>query len=525
MALAFLLSACATSQAAQEPPTPTPLPPDPALERPTYTVERGTLERVLTVTARATPVDLARLAFRREGRVNSVAVTRGDQVKTGDILAELQQDEALEELRRAEDDLVQAQRDLESARQAQAKRIKERELDVERAQRDLERLLPGGDADVYREAQKQLDDAQRELRNTRDDASWSRTSAEEALRDSAEALKDSQKAYSLAWWQWDWVQKYGTDPENPTIIDENGDKVPNRLTDKQKEAYRDKLTQAERGLRDAERNVEQAQRALDRAGEDEALKVTEAETKVAEAQRIVEELLQGEDSKELADARRVLEQAQLALEEARTETQNSALRAVENAQRALDKARRNVEDGRVIATQDGVVIAIAIEAGMTVTAFQPVIEIADPSELEFAASLSGQQMRELSEGQAAEIRLLSRPDLAIPAAIRRLPAPYGSGGSGSVQDSDSTTRFQIIDARGEEFEAGVTVGRVSIVLEQKEGVLWLPPDAVRSFEGRRFVIVREGERERRVPVTIGIATEERVEIVEGLEEGDVVVGP
>ncbi len=521
--LAVLLTACSATQAAQEPPTPTPLPPDPALERPTYTVQRGVIERVFTITARATPVDMVRLAFRRDGRVNTVSVSRGDVVKAGDVLAELQQEEALDELRRAEDDLTQARRDLESARLAREKRIKERELGVERARRDLERLLPGGEADIFKELQERLEAAQRDLRNVRDDASWAKTSAEEALRDSAEALSDTQKAYSVAYWNWDWVQRYGTDPENPFVKNEAGVLVPNRLTDKQKEEYRTKLTQAERALRDAGRNLEQAQRARDRVFEDEIVRVREAEKKVEEAQRAIDALLQGRN-KVIEDAQQALEQAQIALEEARSETLNSAIRAVENAERALEKAQRRVDDGRVIAPQDGTVLAVAIEPGAPVTAFEPVIEIADPSNLEFAANLSPQQMRLLSEGQSVEIRLLSRPDLVIPGVIRRMPAPYGSGGSGAVQDLDTTTRFQVVDSRGQQFEAGITVARVSIVLERKENVLWLPPEAIRSFEGRRFVIVREGERERRVTVRVGIETEERVEILEGLNEGNIVVG-
>jgi len=55
-------------------------------------------------------------------------------------------------------------------------------------------------------------------------------------------------------------------------------------------------------------------------------------------------------------------------------------------------------------------------------------------------------------------------------------------------------------------------------------VLWLPPDAIRAFEGRRFVVVREGERERRVTIKTGIETDDKIEIVDGLKEGDVVVG-
>ncbi len=55
-------------------------------------------------------------------------------------------------------------------------------------------------------------------------------------------------------------------------------------------------------------------------------------------------------------------------------------------------------------------------------------------------------------------------------------------------------------------------------------MLWLPPEAVRSFEGRRFIEVREGDRTRRVPIHVGIETPTQIEITEGVKEGDVVVG-
>jgi hypothetical protein len=185
--------------------------------------------------------------------------------------------------------------------------------------------------------------------------------------------------------------------------------------------------------------------------------------------------------------------------------------------------RKEVADGRIVAPQDGEVLALAISEGDEVQEFDSVIEIADPAHLEIAAELPDAQMRRLAEGQAAEVSLLARPDVIMPAVIRRLPAPYGSGGSGAVQEEDRTTRFQITDTKGQTLEPG-SVARIRIVLQRKENVLWLPPEAVRSFEGRRFVVVRTGDRERRVTVKLGIETAERVEIVEGLKEGDVVVG-
>jgi multidrug efflux pump subunit AcrA (membrane-fusion protein) len=74
------------------------------------------------------------------------------------------------------------------------------------------------------------------------------------------------------------------------------------------------------------------------------------------------------------------------------------------------------------------------------------------------------------------------------------------------------------------------VAKIRIVLQSKQNVLLLPPDAIRSFEGRQFVNVRTGDRESRVPIRTGIKTQDRVEILESdksvdrLKEGDIVVG-
>jgi multidrug efflux pump subunit AcrA (membrane-fusion protein) len=245
---------------------------------------------------------------------------------------------------------------------------------------------------------------------------------------------------------------------------------------------------------------------------------------VQEAKRKLDTLLNGKGSKELIAAQRAVETAQLALDEARTNTFNTELKKVEDAKRELEKAQKKVEDGRIVAPQNGELISLSISEGDTATAFDPVIEIADPSKLEVAAELGAEQMKQLAEGQLADISLLSRPDLPLPGVIRQMPAPYGSGGSGAVQERDRTTRFTILDLKGQTIQAGVTIVKIKIVLEHKDSVLWLPPEAIRSFEGRRFVVVREGERERRVTIRTGIETDEKIEILEGLEAGDVVVG-
>ncbi len=55
--------------------------------------------------------------------------------------------------------------------------------------------------------------------------------------------------------------------------------------------------------------------------------------------------------------------------------------------------------------------------------------------------------------------------------------------------------------------------------------MWLPPDAIRSAGGRTFVIVNSDNGPERVDIELGLQTRDMIEIVSGLTEGQVVVGP
>jgi HlyD family secretion protein len=519
-----LLAACGTPATAQQTqPTPTPMPPAPALERPTYTVQRGTIERPLDVNGRITPIDLVRLGFRRAGRVARVSVKQGDAVKAGDVLAELEQADELAALRLAEDGLAQAQRDLASARQQHADAVRQAELDLQEAQEDLARLLPGGADDPTRQAQRDLDQAQRAAETGNATASEEKTSAEHDVLLKTEALQDAQQAYSTARWDNDWVQNYGTHPTEMETDPRTGRQRHRALTDREKEQFKTALTTAERNLRETERDLALAQRVLDQKRQDEIVANHNLEQDVQDKQAALDQLAQGQGNAALIAARRSVEHKRLALQQSQQGTFNAALTAVETAQRALENARREVADGQVIAPQNGQVLSLAIGEGDNAEAYASVVEIADPTKLEVASELSADQMRQLQQGQPAAVSLLSRPDVSMPAVVRQLPGGTGAGGSGAVQGQDRTTRFTVTDTKGQQFTPGAVV-KIHIVLERKDNVLWLPPAAIRAFEGRKFVEVREGDRERRTPITTGIETPTQVEISEGVKEGDVVIG-
>jgi HlyD family secretion protein len=570
-----LLAACGAPASAQAP-TPTPLPPAPALERPTYAVQRGAVERALEATGRVTPVDLERLAFQAAGRVAEVAVRRGDAVKAGDVLAELLHEEDLEALARAEVRVAQAERDLELARQRRERAIAQAQIDLGEAGRSLERaradraaliaeaeqglrraeadlaaLLADGPEGLLVQAERALEEARLQAKRDAGAASEAKTRAEHGLIAAAETIQRAQQAYSDAFWDLEWVESHGTHPREKVTDPETGAQRHRRLEPHERAQFERAFAEAERALREAERALPLAERDVELAREAEVQAVAEGEQAVADAQRALDLLRAGQGSEALTQAQRRVEDARAALEEARrgdTATAEASLArsrlglesveqdaldveqsALDDALLDLEQAQRTVDAGRVIAPRDGTIVALAIGEGDLVEAYEPVIELADPSRLEVAAELSAEQMRELAEGHPAALSLVARPDVVISGTIRLMPAPYGSGGSGAVAEEDRTTRFSLDDgdagweAAGGKPEPGA-VAKILVVIERKEDVLWLPPEAIRAFEGRSFVVVREGDRERRVPVRTGIETEERVEILEGVEEGAVVVG-
>jgi multidrug efflux pump subunit AcrA (membrane-fusion protein) len=206
--------------------------------------------------------------------------------------------------------------------------------------------------------------------------------------------------------------------------------------------------------------------------------------------------------------------------------------AVAKAELDLLDLQAQITDTLILAPFDGEVTAVSTAAGKAIEGFKPVIVVADPSELEVTAELSSDDMKELSEGQSVMVVPVEFPGEEREGTIRSLPYPYGSGGSAAGLDEEDRATHLDVElgdlgpalSGAEGVEPGDLV-RVTVVLERKDDALWLPPAAIRTFEGRKFVVVQEGAGQRRVDVILGIESEERVEIVDGLEEGQVVIGP
>jgi len=189
----------------------------------------------------------------------------------------------------------------------------------------------------------------------------------------------------------------------------------------------------------------------------------------------------------------------------------------------LDELDAQVAQARAFAPSDGTIIA-AINVGQNVTPATPAFVLGDPKQLEVIASLDAskgdQEVKEMFEGMPVTITPEANTDVKLTGTIRQLPSPYGTGASDegaihvTLDSPPSASTYQNGD-------------KVSVVVQlaSKKGVLWLPPDAIRSAGGRTFVIINSDSGPKRVDVEIGLQTRDMVEIISGLEEGQVVVGP
>jgi multidrug efflux pump subunit AcrA (membrane-fusion protein) len=114
----------------REAPTPTPLPLVVEQEKILFTVERGQILSQREITGEVIPAVQEQLFFRAKGYVMRIAVNAGDLVEKGQVLAELQLDDLLEQLE-------QAQIDLEVAQDNYTNEQLQRDYDIKKARAEV----------------------------------------------------------------------------------------------------------------------------------------------------------------------------------------------------------------------------------------------------------------------------------------------------------------------------------------------------------------------------------------------------
>jgi HlyD family secretion protein len=500
--VALALAACSSGASPGAPsaanaPTPTPRPAPAALEKPTYTVQRGLVADQLKLSGRVSATLDEDVFFTQDGFVKTIFVKRTDVVTKGALLAELDLGTLPNELRQAEVALETAQLSLDRAAEQSKFAVQRAELDLADARAklvDLQRPAKAADIEAARVAIQQ---AEINLQDVRNSTSAAKTQAELAVKQAANAVREAQQAYART------VELIGGTP---------GTSEEGRA-----------LEEAQRAVDNAQADLQSAEVAANLARQNEVTSVQDAESRVREATIALQKLQAGPDRADLAEAQRAIQRAQVALEEARASGQGDPedAKQVEQAKLTVENTRARLESGRIYAPFDGQIAEISTRPGESVAAYKPVINIINPTEKDLVidGTLTS-DLQKIGIGQQVNITFSRYPTQPISGTVEKLPTTLTSTSSSVEADPAIHVSFPIGS-----FELDVgDISQVVVTLEQKPDALWLPPQAVRSFDNRRFVVVQDGQRQRRVDVKVGIVTLDRIEILEGLKEGDVVIG-
>ena len=496
------LTACSSAPTAQSgEPTPTPRPVQLQLEKPTYTVQRGTVVDEVKVTGFVAAIKQQELSFTQNGFLKVLYVDRTDVVTEGQLLAELDLGDLPNQLRQAEVALEQAQLQLDRNKAQREFALRRAQLDLADAQARVRELQSPDPQDVAA-AERAVANAQAALEETRANASAAKTQAEIALREASNRLPPIQAAYLTALEAWRDIEGKPNDWRFDAV----------------KEAY----LRADAELKSAENAVAQAQVAYDTARQNEGPAVRTAESALADAQARLAELTGAPDAQELAVAQRAVQRAQVAVEEASQQGGDSELEGrVASARLEVERIQGQIASGRLYAPFAGVVSEIGARPGDSIEAYKAVVTIIDDSELELLVEgVTSQDANRIGLGQEVAITFSRVPGQTYSGVVTKLPTAATSSAATINPDRAFHIDFQQPDT---ELEVG-DLAQVIVTLKKVDDALWLPPEAVRAFEGRRFVVLKDGDRQRRQDVRVGIISLDRVEILEGLSEGDVVVG-
>ena len=191
---------------------------------------------------------------------------------------------------------------------------------------------------------------------------------------------------------------------------------------------------------------------------------------------------------------------------------------VTQAQKRVDEINATIAKAELIAPMSGRLIVFTPDPGEPMIAYEAIAVIADLSILEITDEMDADDLTELAEAMPLTIQRASIPGNVYTGTISSLPSPYGLATDDFVHVAFDE------QPPVDEFNVGDRMS-FTVVVEEREDVLWLPVSAIRQFSGRNFIVVRNEGVQRRVDVRLGLEGEGRVEILEGAEENQTVIGP
>ena len=188
---------------------------------------------------------------------------------------------------------------------------------------------------------------------------------------------------------------------------------------------------------------------------------------------------------------------------------------VKSAEANMGFARARLADTVIRSTAAGLVLFRNLEVGGTVVPGTPIFRIADTNLLWIAAMVDEREVGALRVGQPARVTFRALPGQSFPGSLARL-----------AREADRVTEEREADVKVDRLPPEWFIGAkadVYIETERKADALQIPRTALVRRGDPSGVLVIQGGRALWRQVQLGLAGQEAVEIVGGLDARDLVI--
>lgn len=177
----------------------------------------------------------------------------------------------------------------------------------------------------------------------------------------------------------------------------------------------------------------------------------------------------------------------------------------------------------ITAPADGIVTTVAVVAGERVTNGLVVAHLTNYNDFQTVVQVDELDIPKIKKDQTVSLTVSAFPDVAYTGKVTAI-AVEGTSSNG-VSTFDVTIHMD----KPDNLKVGMST-EASILTDTKEGVLYVPVDGVYTKNSEKYVIATTASASStsstdQKTVKTGLATEDYVEITEGVSEGDTIQLP
>jgi len=235
------------------------------------------------------------------------------------------------------------------------------------------------------------------------------------------------------------------------------------------------------------------------------------------------------------------EQSSMELERLRHRTSNqlaqaeanlrTSQRALELTQEKLKELKQQLENSRIKAPQDGLVVfassgfgdrgQMLIEEGAQVRQRQEIIKLPDVSQMIVEIRVHESHVLQIRPGLEAYVTIDSIPDRRFKSKVTKVAVLPNSQDRWMNPNLKVYSTDVLIEEELPDLKPGASA-RAEIIVTNLVNALTLPLQSVTTVKGKQVCYVQQGTGLVPVPVTVGNFNDQFIEIRSGLKEGDQV---